>query len=167
MRRQIEAASALAHFDDVLVTSATEGFNVDTFVRLVATYLPEGPRWFPEDMSSDASEEELVAEFVREKVLLNCRDEIPHSVAVLCDSIRWAKDGHASVSCSILVEREGQKGIVVGKGGAMVKRIGSAARRDVERLLGTKVFLELRVEVRPQWRRDQNEIRRLGLEASE
>ena len=71
------------------------------------------------------------------------------------------------MSCSILVEREGQKGIVVGKGGAMVKRIGSAARRDVERLLGTKVFLELRVEVRPQWRRDQNEIRRLGLEASE
>ena len=167
MRRQIEAASALAHFDDVLVTSATEGFNVDTFVRLVATYLPEGPRWFPEDMSSDASEEELVAEFVREKVLLNCRDEIPHSVAVLCDSIRWAKDGHASVSCSILVEREGQKGIVVGKGGAMVTRIGSAARRDVERLLGTKLVLELRVEVRPQWRRDQNEIRRLGLEASE
>ena len=167
MQAQIAAAGALAHFDDVLVTSATEGFNVDAFVKLVSGYLPEGPRWFPDDMSSDATEEELVSEFVREKVLLNCRDEIPHSVAVVCDGIRWAKDGHASVTCGILVEREGQKGIVVGRGGSMVKRIGQAARKDVERLLGAKVYLELRVEVRPQWRRDQNEIRRLGYEAGE
>ena len=81
--------------------------------------------------------------------------------------MRWAKDGHASVSCTILVEREGQKGIIVGRGGSMVKKIGSAARKDVERLLGARVFLELRVQVRPQWRRDQNEIRRLGYEAGE
>lgn len=167
MTKQLEAASALAHFDDVIVTSATEGFNVDAFVRIVSERLPEGPKWFPDDMSSDASEEELVSEFVREKVLLNCRDEVPHSVAVTCDDIRWAKDGHASVSCTILVEREGQKGIVVGRGGSMVKRIGQAARKDVERLLGAKVYLELRVQVRPEWRRDQNEIRRLGLEAGE
>ena len=167
MAKQLEAASALAHFDDVIVTSATEGFNVDAFVRIVSERLPEGPKWFPDDMSSDASEEELVSEFVREKVLLNCRDEVPHSVAVTCDDIRWAKDGHASVSCTILVEREGQKGIVVGRGGSMVKRIGQAARKDVERLLGAKVYLELRVQVRPEWRRDQNEIRRLGLEAGE
>ena len=167
VQAQLEAASKLAHFDDVIVTSATEGFNADSFVHLVAGYLPEGPKWFPDDMSSDASEEELVSEFVREKVLLNCREEVPHSVAVTCDEIRWAKDGHASVSCTILVEREGQKGIVVGRGGQMVKKIGQAARKDVERLLGAKVFLELRVQVRPQWRRDQNEIRRLGLEAGE
>lgn len=164
---QVEAAQALAHFDDVIVTSATEGFNVDSFVSLVSKYLPEGPKWFPDDMSSDATEKELISEFVREKVLLNCRDEVPHSVAVTCDEVRWAKDGHASVSCTILVEREGQKGIIVGRGGSMVKKIGSAARKDVERLLGARVFLELRVQVRPQWRRDQNEIRRLGYEAGE
>ena len=164
---QVEAASRLAHFDDVIVTSATEGFNVDAFERLVAERLPEGPKWFPNDMDSDATDEDLVSEFVREKVLLNCREEVPHSVAVGCDEIRWAKDGHASVSCTILVEREGQKGIIVGRGGSMVKRIGQAARKDVERLLGAKVYLELRVQVRPQWRRDANEIRRLGYDAAE
>lgn len=164
---QLEAARTLASFDDALVTSATEGFNVDAFINLASERLPEGPAWFPDNMSCDASEHELVSEFVREKVLLLCHDEVPHSVAVTCDNISWATDGHASVSCTILVEREGQKGIVVGKGGSMVKRIGTAARRDVERLLGAKVYLELRVQVQPQWRRDANEIRRLGYEAKD
>ena len=164
---QLEAAHGLASFDDALVTSATEGFNVDAFINLASERLPEGPAWFPDNMSCDASEHELVSEFVREKVLLLCHDEVPHSVAVTCDNISWATDGHASVSCTILVEREGQKGIVVGKGGSMVKRIGTAARRDVERLLGAKVYLELRVQVQPQWRRDANEIRRLGYEAKD
>ena len=106
---QLEAARALADFDDELVVSATEGFNVDAFVALVSEHLPEGPRWFPEDMATDATDEELVAEFIREKVLLNCRQEVPHSVAVRCDDISWAKDGHASMHATILVEREGQK----------------------------------------------------------
>ncbi|MCI5950628.1 MAG: GTPase Era [Parolsenella sp.] len=167
MAAQLEAAEKLAHFDDVIVTSATEGFNVDAFLRLVSDKLPEGPKWFPEGMDSDATEEDLVSEFIREKVLLNCRDEVPHSVAVVCNDIVWKKDGHASVSATILVERDGQKGIIVGKGGSMIKKIGMTARPDIERLLGGKVFLELRVQVRPQWRRDQNEIRRLGYEAAE
>ena len=167
MAAQLEAAEKLAKFDDVIVTSATENFNVDAFLKLVSGKLPEGPKWFPEGMDSDATEEDLVAEFVREKVLLNCREEVPHSVAVVCNDIVWKKDGHASVSASIYVEREGQKGIIVGKGGSMIKKIGSAARPDIERLLGGKVFLELRVQVKPQWRRDQNEIRRLGYEATE
>lgn len=167
MTAQLEAAEKLAHFDDVIVTSATEGFNVDAFLRLVSDKLPEGPKWFPEGMDSDATEEDLVSEFIREKVLLNCRDEVPHSVAVVCNDIVWKKGGHASVSATILVERDGQKGIIVGKGGSMIKKIGMTARPDIERLLGGKVFLELRVQVRPQWRRDQNEIRRLGYEAAE
>ena len=167
MAAQLEAAEKLAKFDDVIVTSATENFNVDAFLKLVSGKLPEGPKWFPEGMDSDATEEDLVSEFVREKVLLNCREEVPHSVAVVCNDIVWKKDGHASVSASIYVEREGQKGIIVGKGGSMIKKIGSAARPDIERLLGGKVFLELRVQVKPQWRRDQNEIRRLGYEATE
>ncbi len=167
MAAQLEAAEKLAKFDDVIVTSATENFNVDAFLKLVSGKLPEGPKWFPEGMDSDATEEDLVAEFVREKVLLNCREEVPHSVAVVCNDIVWKKDGHASVSANIYVEREGQKGIIVGKGGSMIKKIGSAARPDIERLLGGKVFLELRVQVKPQWRRDQNEIRRLGYEATE
>lgn len=164
---QRAAAGALADFDESIVTSATKQFNIEGFLDAVQSYLPEGPQWFPPGMKSDASDEDLVSEFVREKVLLFLRDEVPHSVAVTCNDLRWAADGHASISCTILVERESQKGIVVGKGGSMVKRIGSEARRDIERLLGAKVFLELRVQVRPQWRRDANEIRRLGYDARE
>lgn len=164
---QLEAARGLAPFDDELVVSAQEGFNVEAFVRLVSAHLPEGPRWFPEDMGTDATDEELVAEFVREKVLLNCRQEVPHAVAVRCDDIHWASDGHGSMHATILVERESQKAIVIGKGGRMVKRIGMEARRDIEHLFSSKVYLDLEVRVQPGWRRDAGELRRLGYEAGE
>lgn len=164
---QVEAARALADFDDALVVSAKEGFGVDSFVALVSAHLPEGPRWFPEDMDSDASDEELVAEFVREKAFRNLRQEIPHSLAVTCEDIEWAKDGHASITATILVEREGQKGIAIGQGGRMIKKIGTEARRDLERLFGQKVYLDLSVRVQPAWRRDRNEIARLGLVADD
>ncbi|WP_058270417.1 GTPase Era [Olsenella massiliensis] len=164
---QLHAAAALAHFDEGIIVSAKEGFNVDVFLRLVSAHLPLGPSWFPEDMDVDMTDEELVAEFVREKVLLNLREEVPHSVGVVCDGIEWAKDGHASVRATIVVEREGQKGIVIGHKGAMIKRIGISARRDVERLLDAPCYLDLRVQVRPAWRRDQSEIRRMGLSVEE
>lgn len=164
---QLEAARQLAPFDDAVVVSAREAFNVDGFLALVTEHLPEGPRWFPEDMPYDATPEDLVAEFVREKAFLNLKQEIPHSVGVRCDSIEYAKDGHASVEATILVEREGQKGIVVGSKGSMIKRIGTQARPDIERLLNCKVYLNLNVRVQPQWRRDRSEIRRLGYDASE
>lgn len=159
---QLEAARALCDFDDELVVSAREGFNVDAFVGLVSEHLPEGPRWFPEGMDVDATPEDLVAEFVREKLFLHLRQELPHSVGVLCESIEYADDGHASIEATILVERSGQKGIVLGKGGQMIKRVGIEARRDIERLLGCKVYLDLTVRVAPAWRRDEREIRRLG-----
>ncbi len=167
MQEQIAAAQALADFDETLVVSAKENFNVDSFVSLVSEHLPEGPKWFPEDMDVDMSDEELVAEFVREKVLLNMRQEVPHSVGVICDELEWKKDGHASIRSIIIVEREGQKAMVIGKGGQMIKRIGISARKDIERLLDCTVYLDLQVSVRPQWRRDQNEIRRMGLEVEE
>ncbi len=108
---QLEAARGLADFDDELVVSSTEGFNVDAFVELVSAHLPEGPRWFPEDMDVDASPEELVAEFVREKLFLHLRQELPHSVGVICDEIDFTDDDHATILATILVEREGQKGM--------------------------------------------------------
>ena len=159
---QLEAARALGSFDDELVVSATEGFNVDAFVGLVSEHLPEGPKWFPDDMDVDATPEDLVAEFVREKLFLHLRQELPHSVGVLCESLDVADDGHASIEATILVERDGQKGIVLGRGGQMIKRVGTEARRDIERLLGRRVYLDLTVRVAPQWRRDEREIRRLG-----
>ena len=164
---QLEAARALAHFDDELVLSAREGFNVDAFVSIVSAHLPEGPKWFPDDMETDSTDEDVVAEFVREKLFLNLRQEIPHSVGVVCDGIEYAENGHASVSATVLVEREGQKGIVVGHGGQMIKKVGIEARKDIEAYLGCKVYLELSVRVQPQWRRDQNEIRRMGYAAED
>lgn len=164
---QLKAANELADFDDSIVVSAREGFNVDGFLSVLVEHLPNGPRWFPEGMSHDASLEDLVAEFVREKAFLNLRQEIPHSVGVVCNSIEFAKDGHASIEATILVERESQKGIVVGAKGSMIKRIGIQARPDIERLMGCKVYLSLSVRVQPQWRRDRSEIRRMGYDASE
>lgn len=164
---QLEAARALMHFDDELVVSASAGFNVDAFVSIVSDHLPEGPKWFPDDMATDATDEELISEYIREKVLLNCRQEVPHSVAVRCDEVTWAKDGHGSIRATIMVERAGQKAIVIGKGGQMIKKIGIEARKDIEYLFGTNIYLDLEVRVQPEWRRDQNEIRRLGYDAGE
>lgn len=164
---QLAAARALADFDDELVISSTEGFNVDTFVDLVSAHLPEGPRWFPEDMDVDASPEDLVAEFVREKLFLNLRQELPHSVGVICDELEFTDDEHATAVCQILVEREGQKGIVVGRGGSMIKKVGTEARADIERLLNCKLYLDLTVRVQPQWRRDAREIKKLGYASEE
>ncbi len=166
VRAQVEAASALAPYDDALVLSAKEGFNVDGFLDLVEGYLPEGPKWFG-DVPWDATDEELVAEFVREQVLLACKDEVPHATGVRCDSLAWAKDGHASAKVTILVERDSQKAILIGAGGSMVKAIGTKARRALEAFLGAKVYLELTVQVSRRWRDDDNVIRALGYDLEE
>ena len=166
LQDQLAAARALLKFDDEIVVSSKENFNVDAFVQLVSAHLPEGPKWFPDDMQTDSTPEDMVAEFVREKAFLNLREEIPHSVGVICEDIAYDED-HASIAATILVERESQKGIVIGRRGAMIKKIGTEARPEIERLLGCSVYLDLRVRVQPKWRRDQNEIRRMGYEADE
>ena len=165
--KQVEAARELVAFDDVIVLSATEGFNVDGFIDLVASYLPEGPEWFPEGMATDIPDETVVAEFVREKVLLRTREEIPHAVGVICDEFERPKRDLLRLHATVYVEREGQKGILVGKGGEMIKRIGIEARRDLERMFGCRVFLGLDVKVKPHWREDAREIRRFGYAADD
>lgn len=163
---QIAEAKKLIDFDDEIVTSSTEGFNVEAFIDTVSAFLPEGPRWFPEGMGTDTDDETLVSEFVREKVLLRTREEIPHSVGVICDMIE--RDGNLTRVCAtIYVEREGQKGILIGKGGDMIKHIGSDARRDLERLFGTKVYLTLDVKVKRGWRNDEDQIKRFGYNVDE
>ena len=163
---QLKAAHELMDFDDEIVTSSVKNFNVDAFIETVAHFLPEGPRWFPEGMGTDASDETLVAEFVREKVLRRTRDEIPHSVGVICDYLEHAKKV-VKIHATIYVEREGQKGIIIGKGGEMIKHIGIDARRDLERIFGSKVFLTLDVKVKAGWRDDEAQIRRFGYNADE
>ncbi|MCF6414078.1 GTPase Era [Collinsella tanakaei] len=161
MIKQIEEARKLVDFDDVIVVSSTEGFNVEPFIQLVADYLPQGPRWYPKGMDTDTDDATLVAEFVREKVLLRTREEVPHSVGVVCDSFE-STSKLVRVHATVYVEREGQKGILIGRKGEMIKHIGTDARHDLERLFGRKVYLELAVRVKQGWRDDVNEIRRMG-----
>lgn len=160
---QVAAATKLAPFDAIIAVSAAEGFNVDGFIDTVAGLLPEGPRYFPRDMSTDQPLEVMIAEFIREKVLLSTRDEIPHSVGVAVDEFVYdEKRELTTVQAVVYVERDSQKGIIVGKGGEMIKRIGTEAREDLERLLGGKVFLGLNVKVKRDWRRDSSQIKRFG-----
>jgi len=163
VRRQLETARTLAEFHDEVVVSALEGFNVDGFVEVVVRLLPEGPRYFPRDMRTDQPIEVMIAEFVREKVLRSTFDEVPHAVGVELDDLQWDdKADLVRVYAVVYVERDSQKGIIIGAGGEMIKRIGVEARGDLERLLGRHVFLDLRVKVKKDWRRDASQIRRFG-----
>jgi len=163
IEERVAEASALAKFDDVIVLSATERFNLEGFLTVVENLLPLGPRFFPREMTSDQSEDTIIAELVREKVLWHTRDEVPHSVGVAIDDMKYDPEKDTTViHATIYVERESQQGIVVGAKGAMVKRIGLEARGDLEKMLGTKVYLDLAVRVRKDWRSDDAQIRRFG-----
>ena len=161
--RQMELASKLADWDDMVVCSATEYFNVQGFINAVYNFLPTGPRWFPEGTGVDQPIEVLVAEFIREKILLNTFDEVPHSIGVQVEQIdRDPKTNFHRIWAVIYCERESQKGIIIGKKGSLIKKIGTEARYDLERLLGGQVHLDLTVKVKKNWRRDANQIRKFG-----
>lgn len=162
---QVAAAREHVAFDDEIVVSSTEGFNVEAFVSAVERFLPEGPRWFPEGMESDETDEGRVAEFVREKVLLRTKEEVPHAVGVICDAIERPRRGLLRLHATIYVEREGQKGILIGRRGEMIKRIGTDARHDLEAAYGCSVFLDLAVKVKPNWRESERDIRLFGYAA--
>ena len=161
--QQLEAARALGTWDDEVVLSSKNGFNVEGFVQAVAKWLPEGPKWFPEDMDTDQPFEVLVAEFIREKILRSYRDEVPHSIGVVADQMTYdRKNDMYRIFANVYVERDSQKGIIIGKGGEAIKKVGIEARRDLEQMLGCKVFLDMQVKVKKNWRRDLNQIRRFG-----
>jgi GTP-binding protein Era len=163
IEKRVADASALLPFDDVIVLSAKERFNLEGFTAVVSAMLPIGPRFFPREMTSDQPEEVVVAELIREKVLWHTRDEVPHSVGAAIDELRYDEDRDTTiVHATIYVERDSQQGIVVGSGGAMIKRIGTEARKDLETLFGTKVYLDLAVRVRKDWRSDGAQIERFG-----
>ena len=160
---QLAAASKLADFDETVVLSAVEGFNVDGFVEIVIRHLPEGPRYFPREMRTDQPVEVMIAEFIREKALHLTFDEVPHAVGVVVDDLKWDDAANlARIWAVLYVERDSQKGILIGSGGEMIKRIGTEAREDLEILLGRRVFLDLRVKLKKDWRRDASQIRRFG-----
>lgn len=139
-------------FKEIIPISATEGNNVEHLMETLVEQMPEGPQYFPEDQVTDHPEYFIVSELIREKVLQLTRDEVPHSVAVVTDSMKREANEKVHIQATIIVERTSQKGIIIGKGGKMLKNIGTQARKDIERLLGDKVFLELWVKVQKDWR---------------
>lgn len=163
VHEQIAHAEEMMRFDDILAVSAVTGFNADTFVNMVARMLPLGPRYFPRDMVTDQPVEIMIAEFIREKVIRETFDEVPHAVGVTLEDMRTdLRRNMTTIHANIYVERDSQKGILIGKGGEKIKRIGVEARADLERLLGTRVFLDLIVKVKANWRHDKAQVRRFG-----
>ncbi|GGI43449.1 GTPase Era [Paenibacillus marchantiophytorum] len=152
----------LYDFAEIVPVSALKGNNVTTLLEQIIRYLPEGPQYYPADQITDHPEQFVCAELVREKILHMTREEIPHSIAVQIEDMRVEPNGVVHISAVIFVERDSQKGIVIGKQGALLKEIGRQARRDIETLLGSKTFLELWVKVKKDWRNQDRVLRDLG-----
>lgn len=157
-----EAYQALLPQANLLPISATRGDNLDELVARIIERLPEAPPYFPEDQITDAYERDIAADLIREAALIHLRDEVPHSLAVRIDEYKERGEKGAYIAATLLVERESQKAIVIGRGGEMLKRIGSSARREIEAMSGRKVYLDLRVKVRKNWRNDRRVLRSLG-----
>ena len=158
----IEAVSGAGSYEEIFALSALRGLNVEPLTQAVVGLLPEGPRYFPEGAVTDFPESLILGEYVREKALNALREEVPHAIVVEIDEVE-RKDNVTVVYALIHVERATQRMIVLGKNGRTIKQIGTEARRDVEKLLGTRIYLDLKVKVTPGWRNDPRFLERLGL----
>jgi GTP-binding protein Era len=162
---QLMAVSELVGQDtEIVPVSATTGEQVDVLIGVLVDQLPPGPAFYPEGELTDEPEEVLMAELIREAALEGVREELPHSLAVVIDEVspREGRDDLIDVHAILYVERDSQKGIVIGKGGARLREVGTAARTQIEKLLGTKVYLDLRVKIAKNWQRDPKQLGRLG-----
>jgi GTPase len=158
----IEHFERLNKFNAVIPISATLSFNLDRLIETIVEELPEGPSYYPKDIVADENERFFVSEIIREKILELYREEIPYSVEVLIAEFKEREEGKDFISAEIVVERETQKAIIIGKGGAAIKKLGEIARKAVEDFLQHEVFLELRVKVRKNWRSDENLLKQFG-----
>ena len=157
-------ADQLGQWADVVPVSAKDGFQVGLLADLLVRHLPPGPPLYPEGELTDEPERVMVAELIREAALEGVRDELPHSIAVVVEDMarQDSREDVVRIDAVMYVERESQKGIVIGTGGARLRDVGTAARRQIEALLGTKIYLDLRVKVAKDWQRDPKQLRRLG-----
>ena len=160
----IEALKGMDCFDEILKVSAKYGDRVPKLEKYIASYLPEGPMYYPEDMVTDMPERVICGELIREKALKLLRQEIPHGIGVGIDKMELRDDQIYDIWATIYCERDGHKGIIIGKQGSMLKQIGTDARREIEWLLGTKVNLKLWVKVKPDWRNNISVMHELGYE---
>ncbi len=156
------AYAALGQYDAIVTVSALQGLGLGALLERVIQALPEGPRFYPPDQLSDQQERSVAAEMIREQALIHLEQEVPHALAVLVQDFIEQENGHLRIEANLYVERDSQKGIVIGRGGAMLKQIGTAARRELETFFGCPIYLELWVKVRPNWRRDRDMLRQLG-----
>ncbi len=152
-------------FAGVIPISALEKENLDVLLDELTSKLTEGPQYFPEDMITDQPERLLISDMIREKILLTTRDEVPHSIAVEVEEMKTRDDGTTYIRATIFVERDSQKGIIIGNKGAMLKQLGAQSRLDIQRLLGTKVYLDLWVKVKKDWRNKSGMLSELGYKA--
>ncbi|MCR8659228.1 GTPase Era [Paenibacillus endoradicis] len=152
----------LYNFAEIVPISALNGNNITTLMEQLGRYLPEGPQYYPADQVTDHPEQFVCAEMVREKILHLTRDEIPHSIAVNIEDMRVQDNGVVYIGAVVFVERDSQKGIIIGKRGALLKEVGKNARIDIENLLGSKVFLEIWVKVKKDWRNQDRVLNDLG-----
>ena len=165
--KEIEKYKDLLPFAEIVPISALQGNNVDHLVQVIEGYMPEGPMYYPKDQISDHPEEFIVAELIREKALHLTSQEIPHAIGVQVEKMVKETEERVHIEATIYIERESQKGIVIGKQGSMLKKIGQLARKDIEMLLGSKVYLELWVKVQKDWRNKPNFIRQIGYREDE
>jgi GTPase len=149
-------------FAEYVPVSALKGVNLDELRRTIVTYLPEGPRYFPTDQLTDQPEKFLIAERIREQIFTQTAQEVPYQTAVLVEDLQETESGLVRVDATIYVERESQKGIIIGKQGSRLKQIGQSARQEIERLLNTRVYLALWVKVRKDWSENEQLIRDMG-----
>lgn len=165
----IESYSSEFDFAEAVPISAIQGNNVDNLLAKIAERLPEGPQYYPSDQVTDHPERFIISELIREKALHLTREEIPHSIAVVIEKIApdSEHEGMIRVQATIMVERDSQKGIVIGKKGVLLKEIGSRARKDIENLLGSRVYLELWVKVQKDWRNKAMHLRDFGFRDDE
>lgn len=159
---RIEKYKKYMNFTEIVPISALEGLNVEHFINVIKSYLPEGPKYYPDDQISDHPEQFVVSELIREKILHLTNEEIPHAIGVNVDRMIKEDEDRVRIEATIFVERDSQKGIVIGKGGKKLKEVGKRARQDIEGLLGSKVYLELWVKVQKDWRNKVNFIRQMG-----
>ncbi len=158
----IDKYRKLMNFAEIVPVSALQGNNVNSLLEQVSKYLGEGPMYYPADQITDHPEQFVCAELIREKLLQLTREEIPHSIAVEIESMSVEDNGLVNIGAVIFVERDSQKGIIIGKSGALLKEVGRLARIDMERLLGSKIFLELWVKVNKDWRNRDSMLKTLG-----
>ena len=152
-------------YDAIIPISAKTGDGLDDLTKQLSTHLPEGPKYFPDDMMTDQPERLICAELIREKALQHLRDEVPHGIGVEMMGMEKMNDNFMEINATIYCERDAHKGIIIGKHGAMLQTIGSEAREDIEKLLGLHVNLKLWVKVRPDWRNRASDLRTLGYDA--